>query len=60
LCLITRNRHEAEEIMQDAFLSLLERWDRGADGSNVTPITDSRDEEQVPSWGTAPTTAPSP
>jgi RNA polymerase sigma factor (sigma-70 family) len=28
LCLITRNRHEAEEIMQDAFLSLLERWDR--------------------------------
>jgi RNA polymerase sigma-70 factor (ECF subfamily) len=28
LCLITRNRHEAEEIMQDAFLKLLERWDR--------------------------------
>ena len=28
LCLITRNRHEAEEIMQDSFLKLLERWDR--------------------------------
>ena len=27
LCLVTRNRHEAEEIMQDAFLKLLERWD---------------------------------
>ena len=28
LCLVTGNRHEAEEIMQDAFLRLLERWDR--------------------------------
>lgn len=28
LCLVTRNRHEAEEIMQDAFLATLERWDR--------------------------------
>jgi RNA polymerase sigma factor (sigma-70 family) len=28
LYLITRNRHEAEEIMQDAFLKVLERWDR--------------------------------
>jgi RNA polymerase sigma factor (sigma-70 family) len=28
LCLITRNRHEAEEIMQDAFLALWTRWDR--------------------------------
>ncbi len=26
LWLVTRNRHEAEEIMQDAFLRLLERW----------------------------------
>lgn len=26
--LITRNRQEAEEIMQDAFLRLWERWDR--------------------------------
>lgn len=24
--LVTRNRHEAEEVMQDAFLRLLERW----------------------------------
>lgn len=28
LCLITGNRHEAEEVLQDAFLSLFERWDR--------------------------------
>lgn len=30
LWLITRNRHEAEEIAQDAFLNLWERWDRVA------------------------------
>src|SRR4051812_32446251 len=28
LWLVTRNRQEAEEIMQDAFLKLWERWDR--------------------------------
>jgi RNA polymerase sigma factor (sigma-70 family) len=28
LCLVTGNRQEAEEIMQDAFLRLYERWDR--------------------------------
>jgi RNA polymerase sigma-70 factor, ECF subfamily len=28
LYLVTRNRHEAEEITQDAFLKVLERWDR--------------------------------
>jgi RNA polymerase sigma-70 factor, ECF subfamily len=28
LCLVTANRHEAEEIAQDAFLRVLERWDR--------------------------------
>jgi RNA polymerase sigma-70 factor (ECF subfamily) len=26
--LVTRNRHEAEEIAQDAFLRVLERWER--------------------------------
>ncbi len=30
LWLVTRNRHEAEEVAQDAFLKLLERWDRVA------------------------------
>jgi RNA polymerase sigma-70 factor, ECF subfamily len=29
-CLITGNSHEAEEIVQDAFLKLWERWDRVA------------------------------
>jgi len=28
LCLVTRNRHEAEEVTQEAFLRVLERWDR--------------------------------
>jgi RNA polymerase sigma factor (sigma-70 family) len=28
LWLVTRNRHEAEEVMQDAFLLVWERWDR--------------------------------
>src|SRR5205814_10304852 len=30
LVLLTRDRHEAEELMQDAFLRVLERWDRVA------------------------------
>lgn len=30
LCLVTRNRFEAEELAQDAFLSVYERWDRVA------------------------------
>lgn len=28
LCLLTGNRHEAEEVVQDAFLRVFERWDR--------------------------------
>jgi DNA-directed RNA polymerase specialized sigma24 family protein len=28
LCLMTGNRHEAEEIMQDAYLKVWERWER--------------------------------
>jgi RNA polymerase sigma-70 factor (ECF subfamily) len=28
LCLVTGNRHEAEEVAQDAFLRVFERWDR--------------------------------
>src|SRR5213594_231167 len=28
LCLVTRNRHEAEELTQDAFVRVLERWER--------------------------------
>lgn len=30
LCLVIRNRFEAEELAQDAFLSVYERWDRVA------------------------------
>lgn len=28
MCLVTRNRHQAEELAQDAFVRVLERWDR--------------------------------
>ena len=28
MCLLTGNRHEAEEVMQDAFLKVFERWER--------------------------------
>jgi RNA polymerase sigma factor (sigma-70 family) len=30
LCLLTRSPQEAEEVMQDAFLKLWERWDRAS------------------------------
>src|SRR5687767_8416272 len=28
LCLVTGNRHEAEEVAQEAFVRVYERWDR--------------------------------
>lgn len=31
LCLITRDRYEAEDVMQEAFLKVWEHWDRVAD-----------------------------
>ena len=31
LCLVTRNRHEAEDLTQDVLLRVLERWDRVAE-----------------------------
>jgi RNA polymerase sigma-70 factor (ECF subfamily) len=34
LCLITRNRFEAEELTQDAFVRVLERWDRVGEMTN--------------------------
>ena len=34
LCLITGNRHEAEEITQDSFVALWERWERVATMEN--------------------------
>jgi RNA polymerase sigma factor (sigma-70 family) len=34
--LVTRDRHEAEEIVQDAFLSLYERWDRSSTWDDPT------------------------
>jgi RNA polymerase sigma factor (sigma-70 family) len=30
LCLVTGSRHEAEEVMQDSFLKVWERWERVA------------------------------
>lgn len=31
LCLVTRNRYEAEDLTQEAFVRVLERWDRVAE-----------------------------
>ena len=36
LCLVTGNRHEAEEIMQDAYLRVWERWERVSDMDDPT------------------------
>ena len=36
MCLVTGNRQEAEEITQDAFLRLWERWDRMAEVEDPT------------------------
>jgi len=36
LCLITGNRHEAEEITQDSFISVWERWSRVSKMENPT------------------------
>jgi RNA polymerase sigma-70 factor (ECF subfamily) len=34
LCLVTRNRHEAEELTQDAFVRVLEHWERVSEMDN--------------------------
>src|SRR5947207_1099906 len=34
LWLVTRNRHEAEELTQDAFLKVWQRWDRVGGGAD--------------------------
>ena len=36
LCLLTGNRHEAEEITQDSFVALWERWERVRDLESPT------------------------
>src|SRR3990172_6340430 len=36
LCLVTRNRFEAEELAQDAFLAVYERWDRAGEREDPT------------------------
>lgn len=36
LCLVTGDRHEAEEIAQDAFVRVFERWDRIGIGADPT------------------------
>ena len=47
LCLVTGSRHEAEEIAQEGFTRVFERWDRvGARGSDGIPVP--RLDERVP------------
>ncbi len=36
LCLVTRDRFEAEDVMQEAFLKVWERWDRVGDMDDPT------------------------
>jgi RNA polymerase sigma-70 factor (ECF subfamily) len=36
LCLVTQDRHEAEELMQDAYLKIWERWERVAEMDEPT------------------------
>jgi RNA polymerase sigma-70 factor (ECF subfamily) len=36
MCLVTGDRHEAEEIAQDAFVRVFERWDRVSIGADPT------------------------
>ncbi len=38
LYFVTGDRHDAEELMQDAFLKLWERWDR-IERSTIPPAT---------------------
>jgi hypothetical protein len=40
LCLVTRNRFEAEELVQDAFLSVYEQWDRVSEMEGRGPRRD--------------------
>ena len=42
LCLVTGDRHEAEEIMQDAFLRLWERWEQVAVSTTHPPTCSER------------------
>jgi DNA-directed RNA polymerase specialized sigma24 family protein len=42
LWLLIRNRHEAEEVMQDAFLRVWERWDRVIGGPTPSGISIER------------------
>jgi hypothetical protein len=48
LCLVTRNRFEAEELAQDAFLSVYERWDRVAKMDEPTGYLYPNRHERLP------------
>ena len=39
LCLLTKDRYEAEEIAQEAYLRILERWDRRRIVEMIRPRT---------------------
>jgi RNA polymerase sigma-70 factor (ECF subfamily) len=51
MCLVTGNRQEAEEITQDAFLRLWERWDRVSEMEDPTGFLFKTANERVPGPG---------
>ena len=48
LCLITGSRYEAEEIAQEAFVRVLERWDRVRDHGRPDRLPVRHGDERLP------------
>ena len=48
LCLVTGNRDEAQEVMQDAYLRMFERWDRLGSLTDPQGLPVPRCDERLP------------